>query len=759
MLFEFLGIKREQLVNKTKIIVCNEEVKKEILTFNFTNKLLENIKIISPEEAIDMMLLKIDTVAAKYYIKKNYSISIEEATDIVKVMSNIDTESEYLDNNLNKMQSMKKELMEQNIVTVPILKGKEERYQFIVLGDIRNKKLENILKSNKNTIFKKYQINENKITDVLNFKSIHEEVQYNINKIFMLLESGVDMNDIRVYYPTNEYKILLNLYLKMYGVTLEEAEKRKLYSFNETRDIIKDLESDRFDETFEKYSRFDNKKIINQVLDVLNKYMYLASEFMNIRDLIIDELMKMEYKNENKIKGIRLIDISEALIEYQNKHVFILGFNQGLIPEVKKDNDYMSDDMKKIVGMYTSSEVNESLKKNLLINISNLKNVHISYSINHLSKSYEKSNLLKEIPHKVAINNDKVSYIKELNTLFFFKEKENFIKYNHESEAYRKYRELDDSERYINRYTKIKREVEVLNISSTQLETFFSCSYKYYLKYILYLRKSTTTNALLGNFFHYILENVVKLDVSIEQIKKFVELKTADFISENNERLKLTNSQKYYLRKQEEKLVFLLENLFMEFELRGFNDDILCELEMSKKLNNGLNLKGKADLVLEKDVKDELFIEIYDYKTGNITNDLEMIEYGFNMQNLIYYILLKEYYKKEHFNLNGLYKQKIKSGTLKNEEQLLEQFEISGYSDDKEEVKFKRKKVKNLSDVDLDKLEQQVIENIDKMNNDINNNKFEINPKIIDKDNKACSYCEFFEICNKTIDDYEYIEK
>ena len=56
---------------------------------------------------------------------------------------------------------------------------------------------------------------------------------------------------------------------------------------------------------------------------------------------------------------------------------------------------------------------------------------------------------------------------------------------------------------------------------------------------------------------------------------------------------------------------------------------------------------------------------------------------------------------------------------------------------------------KILSKDNIKDLEKQVEENITKAIQNIKNANFQINPKVIDKENKSCKYCEFYDICYK----------
>ena len=61
--------------------------------------------------------------------------------------------------------------------------------------------------------------------------------------------------------------------------------------------------------------------------------------------------------------------------------MFLLGFNIGSYPKVKKDDDFLSDNIKTKLGLDTSLEINKLNKDNVINLIYNIPNLSISYSI------------------------------------------------------------------------------------------------------------------------------------------------------------------------------------------------------------------------------------------------------------------------------------------------------------------------------------------------------------------------------------------
>ena len=186
---------------------------------------------------------------------------------------------------------------------------------------------------------------------------------------------------------------------------------------------------------------------------------------------------------------------------------------------------------------------------------------------------------------------------------------------------------------------------------------------------------------------------------------------------------------------------------------------------------------GIIDKVMYKEEDNKILLAIIDYKTGNTDINLNNSVYGIDMQLPIYLYLANNIDNSKEKVIIGFYLQKllhppinkdykktseeISQSNLKltgysiDNQKLLEEFDdsytkskvISGMSTNKDGSFSRYAKI--LSKDNIKDLKKQVEENITKAIQNIKNANFQINPKVIDKENKSCKYCEFYDICYK----------
>ena len=80
--------------------------------------------------------------------------------------------------------------------------------------------------------------------------------------------------------------------------------------------------------------------------------------------LIIINKLKTTTIKENYTNSIEITNLESIT----NEHVFILNFNQGNIPKIHKDEEYIDDINKQILNIETSIE-NNIIEKEKIINV------------------------------------------------------------------------------------------------------------------------------------------------------------------------------------------------------------------------------------------------------------------------------------------------------------------------------------------------------------------------------------------------------
>ena len=97
------------------------------------------------------------------------------------------------------------------------------------------------------------------------------------------------------------------------------------------------------------------------------------------------------------------------VVDYKNyyftdEYVFMLGFNQGIIPIIYKDEDYITDNIKPIY-LDSTIDKNKDEKEYSIKCIKNIKNLIITYKLKSSFNVFYHSNLIDELDVEVKKGN------------------------------------------------------------------------------------------------------------------------------------------------------------------------------------------------------------------------------------------------------------------------------------------------------------------------------------------------------------------
>ncbi len=203
-----------------------------------------------------------------------------------------------------------------------------------------------------------------------------------------------------------------------------------------------------------------------------------------------------------------------------------------------------------------------------------------------------------------------------------------------------------------------------LKLSQSKIDKFVKCNFSYYCSYVLKLREehiSRFKSNDIGTFIHYILEKLlsevvtedgVSPELTNEKLQEMISRVVEEYIVLISPPGTPRTARLSHLYKRLEKLsTLLVQNIIEEFRHSAFRPEYF-ELETNGEGDNPaphefvLNDKqtvvfsGTIDRVdlLRKDGK--VYIRVVDYKTGTKQFSLEDIEYGLNVQMLLYLFTL-----------------------------------------------------------------------------------------------------------------------
>lgn len=198
-----------------------------------------------------------------------------------------------------------------------------------------------------------------------------------------------------------------------------------------------------------------------------------------------------------------------------------------------------------------------------------------------------------------------------------------------------------------------------INVSISQLETFYMNEYEYFLKYGLRLkprRLFEVTPAQTGSIFHAVLDSLVKYlhEKGNRSLRDLEDGEIQDLVSDLfNTQIELPENRiftssarmQYIADKLKTTLIQLVKNMKLQF-LRNNSEPEKSEVTfgrinhkqdlpgLSYELPGGhlVNVRGKIDRIDEMILDDITYLTIIDYKSGNKSFDFAQFLDGITMQ-------------------------------------------------------------------------------------------------------------------------------
>ena len=377
-----------KLENNSILLISKKEkntILKEI------NKNLLNIKIMTIEEFIKKYTFDYNEKTI-YNLMKKENIKYDIALNYIKNIYYIE-EKNYNNIKLNKLVEIKNYLKENNLlIHDEIFKKYIENKTIYIYYDHITKYQEKILSNLKTKPIKKEY---NKYTPAIyEFGNITEEITFVANKICELINNNVDINKIKLVNVSNDYNNEIKKIFKFFNIPIN-LNKKNIYGTKIVNDFIKHYEKNientlKYIEENYNLKNEQNLKIYNKLIKIINKYIW-CNNYEEIKELIINKIKNTNIE-EKTTNSIEITDLENIKDEY----TFIMNFNQGSIPKIYKDEEYIDDKTKEKLNIETSIEKNIIEKEKTIKQIKNIKNCTITYKLKTPFSSFYPSSILEE---------------------------------------------------------------------------------------------------------------------------------------------------------------------------------------------------------------------------------------------------------------------------------------------------------------------------------------------------------------------------
>ncbi|MEG2144336.1 MAG: PD-(D/E)XK nuclease family protein, partial [Oscillospiraceae bacterium] len=401
-----------------------------------------------------------------------------------------------------------------------------------------------------------------------------------------------------------------------------------------------------------------------QLVDILDMF-YLLPQGIALTPQMFCELLETAAATMETItipKAIDCVDVGSChrMRSYNPPYVFIMGVCQGEFPSMGTDNSLLSDnDRRKMIewGLPAcDTEAAQELEKAICYRVLTMAEKEIFLSYPSLSQKGEiiTPSIIFSLGQRLAFEVHDKSPLPLIETKGSLSEQ--FAQSLGTGTSLPTLTNLADdllSQKQILRLkascTKKLHKIEDiknskklfgenLKLSPSQVENFYSCRYRYFLRYglkLFSLQKAELSNLEAGTLLHFILEKMIKLhgkgigNQSEKDLKKEIDAFTLEYLKQ---RIEDFGSISERLKNNFLKTEFT--PLFFELPINSENG--IKPLSVTCDDGSLATVEGVIDRVDTVNIDSQTYIRIIDYKSGSKLFSLSDVLSGLNMQMLIY---------------------------------------------------------------------------------------------------------------------------
>lgn len=644
---------------------------------------------------------------------------------------------------------------------------------------------------------------------IFHFENYDDEILEVVNHIAILLNKKVDPAKIVIHKVNKDYLNKLEEYLMIYKIDYIVEGEGSFFDVDIVKNFFHDLknyEAMRLNKVLKDYliDKKDNK-IFSKIGKVLEPLIMLDLTINSITlDLIKDVFIHTIYQEE-VTNAIKIENVLNHIYD-DDTHIFIMNFSHGEIAHIYKDDTYLNDKIRKNLKLLTSFDRTQIEEKKILDCIHSYESIHLSYSTYCSSKIYMPSNLIKELAKKRIVNicdaSIHIYHIvnEDMAKMRFFKAYALYRLYQKKTFDYLygyTYFCADLTKRYQSDFNATLDYLALptlfMELSYTKLNDYFSCPFRFYLKYILNIEEKMEDNnsTFVGRMYHFVLEKVVA--------KRYIDRRTKEEVLENisvyicdfvkNQTYEIKDKLKFYLNKFSEELKLIVE-IIMDFMDHSSFEVLGLEQKLEKQLDDYTVVVGLIDKIL----KYQEYYLVIDYKTNPVHPNWYALDVGLDLQLPLYLYLIKA--NDPNAKIAGSYLQSVfRTSLLKYEDKplskvMLEQLKYVGYTlQDRDVILaidtnalngsgslpkqivsnkgfYKNFLKKSFTQTQFDAIILYVEKLIFEANKKIRKGLFSILPLTDEKNESVCRYCRLKDLCyrNETMkkvykkhDDFSYL--
>lgn len=770
------------------ILIIPTNIKTKVLSYINENSILKSIKIMTFNDLKKGLFFDYDVDAIKAtmdYLNVSYGVSKSYLNNLYYI-----NDDSYSNEKLNDLLDLKKYLWKNNYLKKDslfkeLLKSKNILYVYgFDYINLFNRYILDIAKDyvDVQIIEKEYKEYEHTI---YKFDNIFDEVSYVFESITKLIDDGINLDKIYISNYSDDYEFAFKTLIRLYGIPIYLKSSTTLYSTAIGSYFLENLNNNiesllyKIRKKFNIDNSYENEKIYKSLTNMLNNYYWCDNDFLSLKDMLENDMKLRKIPNNHFEQEVITTNIIDNVFN-DDEYVFLIGFNLGDIPKLKRDEDYINDNIKPDY-LEKADLYNKTIKETYLKVIKNIKNLTITYKLGTPFKACEKSFLANDLDFEVKDMQNFISlYSDDLNKLNLSKSIDNLIKYNSKDENLSKlfFNYESHYKTYNNIFTGIDNNLlrekidDNFVFSYSNIADYYKCPFKFYANHILKIKSyEKTIHQFIGSLFHYVLEKCLEDNISINGVFD-------EYVNEHFNEIDKTYKNSYFVESLRDEVEFLVETI-KEQHSHSSHTKTLYEHEIVIDVVRDIKTKVKG--FVDKILVLNNYMLIVDYKTTNSQKiDTEILEYGLSIQLPIYLYLLESV--SDNIEVAGIYVQHIldldkvydpnkdvieeKKKKLKLEGITFNNIDVISKFDDTYSKSSiikslsvtkdgSLKKNKNLfTEDERDELKSLMENLIMNCIDNVSKAKFDIHPIKIDKHADGCDFCEYKDICFRKFKDF-----
>jgi len=371
---------------------------------------------------------------------------------------------------------------------------------------------------------------------------------------------------------------------------------------------------------------FNYAVIITKIRNLLNEYNFIK-DIKTLRKIFtgLVEKSTIPFYGE-PLKGLQIMGMLETRsLDFEN--IILLSANENILPAGKFQSTFVPHDIRKEMGLDTYKQKESIFAYHFYRLLQRAKNIHIIYNTQTNDfGSGEKSRFLTQIIKELPVYNSNIKIEEKLlvNETSLSRLDEPII--------------VQKSPDIIDDLIKIAE----TGISPSAMNTYISCSFKFYLQYIEKIEEfeeaaETIDAATLGSTVHYVLQELYREFMSkvvyaadIMNMKAKVESLTEEGFLKNYPQGDVKTGKNLLIAKVAIKFIqnFLTQEAKYLDEMKLSNKFLTilnleerCESLIEIRLQDGTVIPVKIKGFIDRVDKVDDTLRIIDYKTGFIKND------------------------------------------------------------------------------------------------------------------------------------------